>query len=96
MILSIDKANFITLCYQLLDKLGKDRNDIVILGKENITGRLYEDELIYIAADEDKTLAEIERKRSKTTVAFIENKEPIAFSPEYVFLIDHVQYLLSN
>jgi len=40
MILTVDKANFITSCYKVLDKLGEDKNDLVILGKENITGKL--------------------------------------------------------
>jgi len=93
MILTVDKANFINSCYQILDKLGEDKNDLVILGKENITGKLYEDDIIYIAADADKKVGEIERKLTKTIISFIENGEVISFSPEYVFLIDHVQNL---
>lgn len=96
MILTVDKANFISSCYEVLDALGKDKTDMVILGKENVTGKLYEDELIYIAADTNKTLGEIERKSTKTTIAFIDNGEVISFSPEYVFLIDYVKYLLNG
>ena len=93
MILTLEKIEFLELCYRVLDKIGKDSNEIIILGKEAISGKIYEDEVIYMASNSDKTLTEIYRKSVASPVIFISEGEAVLFSIDYVYLIDHLKSL---
>lgn len=96
MILHVDKKRFLDECHALIDKLGKDNTELIILGRDCIIGKLYEDDVIYISANEDKSLLEVQRKSVDSPIIFVEKGEPILFSGDYIFLVDHVQSLLNT
>jgi len=94
MLLHKDKAEFLNNCYKLIEKLGK-KEDIVVLGSE-CKGRVYDDELIYVAISDDKQQGEVERKNTNHSIIFIQNGEVIHFHRDYIFLSEYVNELLEN
>ena len=96
MILSYDRAEFLALCYNVLEKLGEDREDLVILGRDKITGKIYEDDLVYISSDSEKTRGEVERKKGNVKILFIENGDVISFSSDFIYLVEHLESLLNS
>ena len=93
MIIPIDKARFLDKCYSVSDKLVKSECEFSVLGND-VTGKLYSDELIYIAVSNDKSFVEVERKTNKSPLIFVENGEVILFSSDYIYLEDHIESLL--
>ena len=91
--LTAEKADFLKLCLELLDKHGKD-SEVVILGQE-MPGKIYDDEIIYVASDNDRRFLEVERKKENVPIIFMDNGEAILFHRNYIFLIDHVKSLLN-
>jgi hypothetical protein len=94
MLLEKEKADFLSMCMKIAEVSGIE-TDVMILGTE-FKGRLYEDELVYIAISDDKRHMEVERKSTQNPIIYIQDENIIRFHGEYIYLMDYIKNLYKN
>jgi hypothetical protein len=94
MLLEQEKAEFLSMCMKIAEVSGIE-TDVMILGNE-LKGKLFEDDLIYITVSDDKRYMEVERKSTQNPIIYIQDENIIRFHGEYVYLSDYIKNLYKS
>jgi hypothetical protein len=91
------RRDFLANCYLLLDRIGVEKDYVMVPSTTASPGIEYEDEVIRISKDAKSKVMEVEKKENRNPVIFTdEDGKAYRFHGEYIDLEDHLNALIAG